>query len=149
MGGQQAPQMNPQSLVRAGLISMIPNFQQVDNDPAFHEWLRQPSPGTGLTHFQLLGQATHGADVERAAEIYQSFLREKGAAQPAGQVPITPETTTAPAAAPQGKPMVPVSEYRQYADAVAKGHYKDRPEEQAKLSAYFDEVEREGRFIPG
>ena len=50
------------------------NFDQVDNDPMFHEWLSEHDEYSGQPRQALLSSAFQSGDVERTARFYQAFI---------------------------------------------------------------------------
>lgn len=51
--------------VDAALAEAVPNYREVDQDPAWHAWLRQVDPLNGVSRQVLLDRAVAAADANR------------------------------------------------------------------------------------
>src|SRR5262249_48331269 len=56
----------------------VPDYQQIDNDPRWHQWLRAPDPHTGLMRQELLNEAIAAGSATRVIAFFRGFLREVG-----------------------------------------------------------------------
>ena len=61
------------------LGAMIPNWEQINADPQFHQWLLTPDPMTGITRQTYIEDAQKNLDVTRVASIFQAFNPQVGA----------------------------------------------------------------------
>ena len=60
------------------LKSSIPDYDRVNRDPKFAEWLEQPDDFTGRTRSEILGHAHHAGDAHMVSNMFHSYLRENG-----------------------------------------------------------------------
>jgi hypothetical protein len=64
-----------QAAFDAALTQRVPNWQQVNESPAFSAFLDSPDPLSGMTYRQL-GESAMGRDVNRTALIFETFLNK-------------------------------------------------------------------------
>jgi len=93
----------------AKLGELVPNFEQVNQDPEWLHWLTLEDPVSGIVRQTLLDDAAKVLRADRVANIFQSYLREAQPAQPVQPVADTlarqvAPTRTAPAPAPVAQP---------------------------------------------
>jgi hypothetical protein len=70
---------------------LVPDFQEVDRDPAWHTWLRGTDQMSGRVRQALLNEAIAAGDSRRVKSVFDGFKRS------AGQT--TSSTTTSPTCA--------------------------------------------------
>jgi hypothetical protein len=87
-----------QEIFFESLSAAVPNWEQVNVDPAFLNWLQVADPFTGQKRLDLLTAAYQEMDARRTAAFFVTFAKETGTATAAP----TP-TATAPAAPAAGK----------------------------------------------
>lgn len=68
----------------------VPDWKEINVDPAFNAWLAQPDPASGKTRHDLLMRGDSLNQGNRVAEIFLAYKekREIGARQPAGPGPL-------------------------------------------------------------
>lgn len=82
----------------------VPNWREMDNDPAFTDWLSLPDVLSGEMRYNLLQQALNACDTRRVLAFFKGFLAEEAALAPVSAAP-----------APQPAPEQPRRDLRQYA----------------------------------
>jgi len=60
----------------------VPNFREIDRNPEWHNWLRQPDPLSGRPRQMLLDDAIASGSVSRVSAFFNGFQRAVGAAAP-------------------------------------------------------------------
>src|SRR5262245_40367566 len=61
----------------------IPDYRVIDEDPRWHQWLRQVDPLNGRVRQDLLNEAIAAGSATRVIAFFRGFLREQGSqAQP-------------------------------------------------------------------
>jgi hypothetical protein len=76
----------------AQVAEAVPNYQQIDNDPAWHRWLLGLDPLNGCVRQEILNDAIAQADAGRVRAFFESFQREaqgadRGPARRGGRSP--------------------------------------------------------------
>lgn len=56
------------------LTSQVPNWEQVNSDPRFHEWLLSPDPMTGIVRQVYLEEAHKSFDLARVVAVFRAFI---------------------------------------------------------------------------
>lgn len=64
------------------LTKAASNWERINNDPRFHEWLTVPDPYSGETRYELLNRARRDLDAERAARFFNDFEKELASSKP-------------------------------------------------------------------
>jgi hypothetical protein len=86
---------------RQGVFDMldrnVQKWTEINNDPAFLEWLEQVDPYAGLRRGDLLGQAFESNNGPRVVAFFNGFLKEHAIVTP----PSAPAAAAPAAAAPQ------------------------------------------------
>lgn len=92
---------NDQQSVLSQLEDAVPNWQELNEDQGFLEWLDQVDPFSGHKRGALLQQAYKAHDGPRVVAFFSGYIKEHAVVTPPA-VPATP-AAPAPAAAPQKK----------------------------------------------
>lgn len=96
---QRVAQSNRQTVLDA-LAQAVPNWEAMNDDPLFLEWLGQSDPFTGKERGALLTEAYEAFDAPRVVAFFTGYLREHAAVTP----PATPQPT------PEPPPAAPVTQ---------------------------------------
>lgn len=72
---QQVSSTQKQTTLAAKLSGEGIDYNAVDRDPAFHQFLSQVDPYSGTQRQQLLLQAFDAGDIERTANFYRTFTQ--------------------------------------------------------------------------
>jgi len=153
-----------QTSVEAALDGAIPNWREVDHDPAFHAWLDSVDPLSGMIRKGMLQTAYKQGEASRVLAVFRAFLAEHTAVtQPQGHTPTTPPASPAAEVVPleelaaPGRPRpgapAPQSESRIFTHSqiaafyrdVTAGRYRGREPEQQATEAEILRAAREGR----
>ena len=156
----------------------IPNWSDLNRDPAFIEWSQLPDVFSGAIRKQLMQDAWNSGDPNRVIAFFRAFLAEEAATNPQGQPeqrtppsprmvvsdsPINPPapgatldlaSLAAPGRAhsaggiPAEKPVYTAAEITQFYTDVTQGRWRGREQQQRAIDADIILAQREGRIIP-
>lgn len=138
----------------------VPNWMQINNDPAFKAWLLEVDPLTGTARQSFLKQAQDRLDISRVVAFFRTFAGAGTAAAATGETQLQParsaselERQIAPSKARGGKPPANNEaktythpEIAQFYADVLKGVYRGREAERNKTEADIIAATREGRI---
>lgn len=139
----------------ADLAKLVPDWETVNIDQGFLDWLAQTDPLTGLQRQSYLEDAYGKLDVKRTAEIFNAYKGTKGTApRPASppselqrQVqPASSQATPATSGADNGTKIWSVNEIDQFYRDVARGAYTGKDTEKQRLNAEIDLAISQGRL---
>jgi len=144
------------------LTARVADWPQVNDNPAFHEWLMTPDPMTGITPQTYLVDAQKAFDVERVVSIFNTWKRIAGVKQiqpsPAPAAAGAADRLAkqvAPGRAAAGSPAPVAKQAKQYTRAdIAKfyadklrGVYANSKAEADAIEADIFLAQREGRVV--
>lgn len=128
----------------------IPNWETVNKDPDFHQFLAQIDPISGKQRQVLLNEARDALDAQRVIEIFQLHLKNQSQSHGQGrQIPeeeVEPRTARTTEAEPQGggnKRIWTGKDISQFYKQKAAGRMD--PKEAERLEADIFAAQREGR----
>lgn len=146
----------------ADIAREIPDWQKVNSDPKFQDWLLSPDPMTGITRQTYLEDAQRSFDSARATNIFKIWSQVPGVPRASNDAPrATPnkasselERQIAPGrhnaasvpAPTQEKQWTPQEITGFYAD-VRNGKYKSREADRERLERDIFLAQREGRIL--
>jgi hypothetical protein len=81
-GVQGAVSYNAQERMYQDLAKEVPNWEQVNAMPEWHEWLRHPDPMTGLIRQNVLSNAHKGTQTGQVVATFRRFMDEHGISTP-------------------------------------------------------------------
>lgn len=110
---EQVAQAGTEGALRAELDRLMPDWQDVNNDPQFHAWLALPDEMSGVKRHALVNKAYDERNAQRVLKFFSSFLSEAAPAPAGGQ-------HAAPLPAPNGG-QPPASQRLSLADLAAPG----------------------------
>jgi hypothetical protein len=142
----------------------LSNWQDLNTNQDFIEWLALPDAYSGVIRHDLLNAAYERKDAPRTLAFFKGFLAEEAAVDPArlasqpapaasapGKVPL--ETFAAPgrakstaASAPAEKPIIHRDQITRFYVDVAAGKYRGRDEEKNKHERMIFDAEKDGRI---
>lgn len=132
------------------LEAMVPNWQQINADQKWLDWLGEIDPVYGVPRQAALDVAFKALDAKRVAVIFKKFVAENPppkAESLANQV--APSTAAAPTkvrpAAPAKQTLSSKFVNDFYRD-LTRGKYANNPEEAKRIEAEIDSAAREGRI---
>lgn len=153
--------------VFAQLDSTVKDWRAINVDPEFHGWLDQIDPFSGETRKDLLLKAFNRKNAQQVRAFFDKYTQENAAVvpptptdpDPSGQggterstldlgnyvAPGTPRSGGT-AGAPKEKRFWTNAEIGRFYGQVQKGHYKNRPEDKARIEADIVAATREGRI---
>lgn len=156
-----------QQSVLAQLEDKVPNWQELNEDAGFLEWLEQVDPYSGYKRGALLQQAYKAHDGPRVVAFFSGYLKEHAVvtppanptppaapAQPAqGQkrldqlvAPGTPKTVPTSTQDGSGKRVWSRAEIGEFYSSVQAGRFKGTAEQRKALEADIFAAQREGRI---
>jgi|SRR5262245_6237337 len=163
--GARVAQSDQQSVL-ALLASAVPNWQELNEDAGFLEWLDQVDPFSGHQRGAMLKQAYKAHDGSRVVAFFTGYLKEHAAVTPPAApapaaaappaapqrkleqfvAPGTPKTGAASTQDGSGKRVWSRAEIGQfYADCQA-GRFKGTAEQRKQIEADIFAAQREGRI---
>jgi hypothetical protein len=120
----------------------VPNLEEVDNDPRWHQWLRGMDPLNARIRQELLNNAIAAADAGRVKAFFDSFEREaQGASHGADRGPAR-RGGRAPSHGTRTWTRASIDEFYR---ARQKGAYKGREAEADAIEADLFAAQHEGR----
>ncbi|ASK18862.1 hypothetical protein [Halomonas sp. N3-2A] len=130
-----------------GLEQAVPNYQQINSEPAFLQFLSTFNPQTGKQYQQALSQAQHSLDAKGVADVFKLYLNQAKPTQQQRQVPdeqVEPRTTkAAPTPSSQGGKLWTGADITQFYRDKTAGRYS--ADEAQRLEADIFAAQREGR----
>lgn len=134
----------------ATLNRLVPDWEQINKDATFLAWLGEADPVYRVPRQAALDAAHQRGDVEGVAAVFNTFKASrpsKPSAALASQVsPGTSGGAAAPTA-PGAKPMIAQKFVQQFFSDQAKGRYRGREEEAARIEAEINQAAAEGRIV--
>lgn len=111
--------------MRALLKASNIDYDQINTDPVFiDEYLQAPDPYSGMKRIDLVNNAFHSGDFERAALFFRSYV-ESPAPNPSAK-PSLDKHAQVPSTVPTGQETVPVESG--WNDDKVKKFYRDKQE---------------------
>ena len=156
--------LNGEEEVWARLRNKVPEAEQMNNDPAFIDWLERTDPYSGAKRGALLADAYARHDASRVINFFEGYKSETAAVDPptAGQPRPTnggakpdlamyaaPGRATSPpqqGAAAGEKPVYTDRDIAGFFAAKRMGRYKGREAEAAAIEADIFAAQHEGRI---
>lgn len=147
----------------ADLTRAVPDWQTINNDPAFHAWLLEVDPFSGLKRDTLLKDAHDTLELGRVVSIFRGFARAGASAPPAApaaapSAPLSARERLERQVAPgrvAGSTPPQVAQKRTWSNSdIAKfysdkraGVYRGKEQEAAALEQDIYAAQREGRIV--
>jgi hypothetical protein len=139
------------------LASAVPTYDEVDNSQAWKDWLLQPDEFSGLLRNEILQTAYFAFDVERTAKVFNQFIAGATPEPPPPPPPVDPQAelreqvspgqskTTTVFTPDDGKKVWSIAEMDVFYKDYARGDYRGRLDEAARIEADIDRALAEGR----
>lgn len=138
------------------LSASVPDWQSINNDPQFHEWLLEVDPMTGMSKQVFLEEAQRRLDVNRIANFFKKWKEQTNAPQAQVQISDTRksqlEQQIAPGKArgggrqPNNSRVYSSQDIAQFYADVRRGAYRGRDDERARIEADIFAAQAEGRI---
>jgi hypothetical protein len=154
----QRQQMSAEQQFWADLAANLPNFREINGNPAFQSWLLEADPLTGITRQTYLEDAQRNLDVRRVINIFRTWLEITGqatVAQSTGRsvgselekqvAPGRSRGSGSPATANKAKVYTP-QDIQKFFNDVRSGKYKGREQERDRIERDIFAAQREGRI---
>jgi len=138
----------------ASINAQVPNWQTINNDQAFKDWLMSEDPLTGATRQQFLSQAQSELNASRVIKFFKEWERTAaGGPTPAPRKPqedlqqyVAPGTSRATAPVDQTKKQWTREEISKFYQDSMMGKYNNRPEEKSRIEKDIFAAQAEGRI---
>jgi len=151
----QAARENASKFFLKRLGELVPDFQSLDTDTGFEEYLKGTDPASGASRFSLFKRAQDSGDVGRVADFFNGYKKtRKPTATETLSRKITPQATGGyspeqTAIANGGsKQVYKMSDYNAFMADVNKGKkYAGRQSEVDAIEHEFDMAFMEGRIV--
>lgn len=149
------------------LGQQVPDWETINNDTRFKQWLRLPDIYSGVVRQRLLENAHRAADAPRVVAFFKAFVADETAAghrNPSPQEPpaqpapreaaVSMEALVAPgrarpasgdSATPVDKPSYTRAYVAKFYDDSRKGLWDGKPADKARIEADIFLAQREGR----
>jgi len=154
----QRQYMSAEQQFWADLAAAIPNFREINANEAFHAWLLEADPLTGITRQTYLEDAQRSLDARRVINIFRAWLETTGqntATKPTNRSPsselekqIAPgrsRGSVASATTNKAKIYTP-ADIAKFFNDVRAGKYKGREQERDRIERDIFAAQREGRI---
>lgn len=131
------------------LTRLVPNWEEINSNPAFLEWLGEIDPIYGQPRQAALDAAHSALDVDRVAAIFKAWEATQPQSSKAGSVDkqISPRTGAASSApTSMEKPILSQKQIQDFYNDVARGRYRGREQEMQRLEAMINAAIAEGRI---
>ena len=140
------------------LSGFVPQWKDINNDPAFQAWLLEVDPLSGITRQTILEDAQSALDVRRVGNFFKSWLEITGQANVAQNTRRNVSTSelerqVAPGkgrntGSPSGSNAKTYSpdDIREFFNAVREGKYKGREAERDRIERDIFAAQRDGRI---
>jgi len=139
------------------LASIVPNWQEINENADFQTWLLETDPLSGQPRQAYLEDAQQRYDVDRIANIFSTWsgLNGAGSAQQVKstnqnelQQQVAPKKSRSAGAAPSSNKAASytTADIAAFYDDVRKGKFKGRDDERAKIERDIFAAQAEGRI---
>jgi hypothetical protein len=127
----------------------VPNYREIDEDPRWHQWLRQVDPYNGRIRQELLNDAIAARSAVRAVAFFRGFMREVGQTSAAPVFDWGPgQVLERTRPRPQGR-IYSRDEVKRLYELHRKGKFIGREAEWNRLEWEIIRAGREGRILGG
>ena len=137
---EQAQVMTAKQRFIADLNKDVPDWQEINDNAAFHAFLAEEEGLSGFTRQEVLDVAATNSDSAKVIRLFKAFKDSR----PKRKENIAPETG-GQSAAPEAKKVFTRAEVAQFYNDLAMGRIKHGPEAQAK-EAEILQAQQEGRI---
>lgn len=133
----------------AELTKLVPDWETINGDQAFLQWLGESDPVYGVPRQDALTKAQQQLDAKRVAAVFRAYTGPQQAAPKSGPDPlekqVSPKSAAAPQpAAPQAQ-IISAAQVSKFYDDVRRGHYRGKEAEAAQIEQMINAALAEGR----
>lgn len=148
-GVSQAVTQTAEQSFFSSLAHSVPDWEAVNSNPKFHEWLSQVDPVYGEPRQKALTIAREAMAVGRVVAIFNAFKATMAAPQPTNedlQAQVAPaRSASAPAPVEQGAQYVSGREVTQFYEDLRRGRYRGKEAEANRIEAVINAAIAAGR----
>lgn len=135
----------------ATLTALVPNWQEINTDPEFLDWLKERDELSGYTRHELMLMAHEKRDAYRVAQFFKRFLAETGRGGEvvgrSNRVSVSPQSRRVANAGDRVQRVYKESEIKNFYRDLALG--KIPPDVASKWEKEYTQAVIEGRVIYG
>lgn len=135
----------------ATLTSLVPNWQELNSDPDFLDWLKERDELSGYTRHELMLMAHERRDAHRVAQFFKRYLAEVGVdrskAEGHSRVSVSPQSRKVSNTGERSQRVYKESEIKSFYRDLALG--KIPPDVASKWEKEYTQAVIEGRVIYG
>ena len=136
------------------LERLVPDWQQLNVDQRFLDWLSDKDQLSGYTRHQLLQMAEQAQDVRQIANIFSAYKQTVPVEAPTPKKPdvqahVTPgksKSSTSGSKSEDASKIWTGDEIDQFYASVRAGKYKGKPDDARKVEAQIDLAVQQGRI---
>lgn len=147
---QNQLQAQTEAAFYAELARVVPDWEAVNADDGWLNWLGEKDRYTGVTRQVLLNDAFNAGDVIRVANFFEDFkgvsktpVQQKAATAPSVSSQVVPRSTSAAPVA--SKPTISMAEWQERVQEVVSNRGNHTAEALRQIEADLDAAIREGR----
>lgn len=147
-GATQSATLAAEEVFFAKLSQLVPDWEQINADQRFLNWLAEADPVYGVPRQVALTAAQQSLDARRAAAVFEAFRKSiEPTPKPKVEKQVAPSTSasSAPVQAPE-KPVYTQAQIQAFYKDVALGRYRGRESEAARIEKDINEAIAEGRI---
>lgn len=153
---QQVTTQLSQAQFDLALTRAVPNWEVINQDPVFWQWLDQVDPYTGQQRRATLQAAFADRNAEQAVLGFQAFIQDYQAGQQAAAAAATPNPNLAQqqqparntaAAVPAAGRTYSRAQINQFYREVTQGRYRGREQEAKAIEDDINKAMNEGRIV--
>jgi len=129
------------------LSDLVPDYDQIDTDPKFLEWMEGTEVESGLTRKYIFKQAQSIGDVNRVASYFNTFKGAKKVNPLEKHISPTKTSTNTQQQKPKLPDTVSFRDYEKFTNDCIRGKYRGKEKIKQELELKFDTAFAEGRVV--
>jgi hypothetical protein len=133
------------------LSAAVPDWEKINTDPAFHEWLSEPDGLSGKTRQNALDDAGQALNAQQVITIFHAYqnAKPKGDRKKGVERQIAPPSNSSESLRNNDKQIYPLSEVsRFYKEAATKKLFQTNPKLYEQKNREYSMAQAEGRIDP-
>ena len=129
------------------VTKLVPNWEEVNVNPAFLAWLNEADPVYGVTRQAALQRAQDGLNADHAAAVFKAFLGPQVQAKKVDPLDsqVSPRSATTVAPTPAQATVLTQAQITKFYDDVRRGNYRGQDTEVARIEQLINSALAEGR----
>jgi hypothetical protein len=124
------------------VAAAVPNYQEIDRDPRWHQFLREIDTYTGQPRQALLNIAIADGSASRVVALFNGFLREAGGTQASSAAPGRTRSSG-------GQPVFTRAQVKELYARHHRGEFAGKEAEWARTEHAIIQAGAEGRILGG